>query len=227
MTKTLRLTAEDGHTLDAYIAEPENPNGNAVVILQEIFGVNRHIRDVADDYAREGFLAIAPALFDRVQPGMELGYRPEDIQNGLRMATTVGVENATTDVAAAIDHVAKEVGQKRVGVVGYCWGGTLAWLAATRLEPGAAVGYYGGQIAKYAAEQPECPVMLHFGKLDQHIPEDEIAKIRRNHPGVTIFMYDAGHGFNTEPRESFEPNSARAARDRTLAFLRKHLSSGS
>jgi carboxymethylenebutenolidase len=220
----MKLTAEDGHTLDAYVAEPANPNGNAVVIIQEIFGVNQHIRRVTDDYAKEGYWAIAPALFDRVRPGIELGYGPEDMQEGMKIRAAVKTEDAVTDVAAAMDAAAKKVGsKKRVAVVGYCWGGTLAWLAATRLEPGAAVGYYGGMIAKHASEDPECAVMLHFGKLDAHIPESEIDKIRQRHPKVPIFMYDAGHGFNCDMRKDYEPKSATLAKERSLEFIKQHL----
>jgi carboxymethylenebutenolidase len=224
MGTTVKLTAEDGHTMDAYVAEPATPNGQAVVIAQEIFGVNQHIRAVTDDYAREGYWAIAPALFDRVQPGVELGYGPEDMQKGLEIRGKISYEDAVTDVAAALDRAAKQVGgEKRVAVVGYCWGGTLAWLAATRLSPGAAVGYYGGQIAKYAKEEPECAVMLHFGKLDKHIPQSEIDSIQQRYPKMPIFVYDAGHGFNCEMRADYEPKSARLAKERTLEFLREQL----
>jgi carboxymethylenebutenolidase len=224
MASTLQLTAEDGHTLDAYVAEPTNPNGRAVVIVQEIFGVNQHIRRVTDDYAREGFWAIAPALFDRVERGIELGYNDDDKKKGMGYSTQVGIENAVTDVAAALSRAAKEVGgASNVGVVGYCWGGTLAWLAATRLGPGAAVGYYGGGIAKHAKEEPECAVMLHFGQLDKHIPQSEIDSIQQRYPKMPIYTYPAGHGFNCEMRVDYEPESARIARERTLAFLREHL----
>lgn len=225
MPKTLTLTAEDGHTLDAYVAEPANPNGNAVVIIQEIFGVNAHIRRVTDDYAHEGYWAIAPALFDRVERGIEIGYDPPDMKRGMEIRAKVSIEDAVTDVAAAVDRAAEQAGgQKKVAVVGYCWGGTLAWLAATRLEIGAAVGYYGGMISKYASELPAAPVMLHFGKLDKHIPMSEIDAIRVQQPDVPVFVYDADHGFNCDARSSYEPVSAKLAKERTLEFLRKHVS---
>jgi carboxymethylenebutenolidase len=224
MSKTLTLTAEDGHTLDAYVAEPANPNGNAVVIIQEIFGVNAHIRRVTDDYAREGYWAIAPALFDRVERGIEIGYGPEDMKRGMEIRAKVAIEDAVTDVAAAVERAAEQVGgNKKVAVVGYCWGGTLAWLAATRLEIGAAVGYYGGMIRKYASEVPAAPVMLHFGKLDKHIPMSEIDAIRAQQPAVPVFVYDADHGFNCDARSSYEPASAKLAKERTLEFLGKHV----
>jgi len=218
----IALQASDGHQLSAYVAEPPNPNGKAVVIIQEIFGVNKHIRGVTDGYARDGYLAIAPALFDRVRPGIEMGYSDPEKQEGMRYAKQVSTDSLK-DVEAAIAYAAGKVGAKRVGVVGFCFGGTFAWLAATRLNPAAAVGYYGGRIAENANETPRCPVMLHFGKLDKHIGPEEWDKIRKAHPEVPLFLYDAGHGFNCELRPDYEPQSAKLARKRTLEFLQKHL----
>jgi carboxymethylenebutenolidase len=219
----MRLRAADGHEFDAYVATATAPPKAAVVIVQEIFGVNSHIRSVADDYASQGFLAIAPALFDRVERNLQLGYGPEDRKKGMQAATQAGLEAALKDVDATIRHAAKTLGETNVGVLGFCWGGTLAWLAATRLQPGAAVGYYGGQIYKFAAEKPGCPVMLHFGEKDAHIPISEVETISRRHPSTPVFLYDAGHGFNCDQRESYEPRSAALARQRTLEFLHQHL----
>jgi len=219
----MRLQAADGHEFGAYVATASTPPKAAVVIVQEIFGVNSHIRSVADDYASRGFLAIAPALFDRVERNLQLCYGPEDRKKGLYAATQVGLEAALKDVDATIRHAAEKLGDTKVGVVGFCWGGTLAWLAATRLQAGAAVGYYGGQIYKFAAEKPSCPVMLHFGEKDAHIPISEIDTIRRHHPSTPVFLYDAGHGFNCDQRENYEPRSAGLARQRTLEFLDQHL----
>jgi carboxymethylenebutenolidase len=219
----MRLKATDGHEFDAYIADTSAKAKAALVVIQEIFGVNSHIRSVTDDYAREGFWTVAPVLFDRVERDVELGYGPEDRKRGMNIATHVGLDSALKDVDATLKYAAHKFGAGRVGVVGYCWGGTLAWLSATRLAPGAVVGYYGGQIAKYAAENPRCPVMLHFGKKDQHIPPSEIETIRQHHLDLPIFLYDAGHGFNCDQRESFDPPSATLARERTLDFLRQHL----
>jgi carboxymethylenebutenolidase len=219
-----QLTASDQHSLGAYLARPENPSSSALVVIQEIFGVNRHIRSVVDDYANNGFTALAPALFDRVQPGLELNYNSADGSRGMQIATQIGFDKALLDVAAAIAYAAKISGITRVGVVGFCFGGTLAWLSATRLNPAAAVGYYGGQIAKFAAEQPRCPVMLHFGAKDKHIPSSEIQKIEQSHPGLPIFLYEnAGHGFNCDQRPDFESHAAAVARQRTLAFFHSHL----
>lgn len=220
----IEITASDGHRLDAYLSEPKQPATTAVVVVQEIFGVNRHIRSVTDDFASQGFTAIAPALFDREQRGVELNYNSADRSRGMQLVKRIGLENALLDVAAAIDRAAQASPEKKkVGVVGYCFGGTLAWLAATRLDPAAVVGYYGGQIARFATEKPRCPVLLHFGSKDQHIPESDIEIIRRAHPDVPLYVYEAGHGFNCDQRPDYEPRSAREARQRTLDFLKEKL----
>jgi carboxymethylenebutenolidase len=219
----MKLTAADGHQLGAYYAAPGPPAHAALVVIQEIFGVNSHIRSVADDFAAQGYHAIAPQLFDRVEPNVELSYNPPDMQRGMAMATKIGMENALKDVAAAHDYAHDQLGSAKVGVVGYCYGGSLAWLAATRLQPAAAVGYYGGRIAQYAAEKPGCPVMLHFGELDPHIPLSEVDKIRAQHPELPVYVYRAGHGFNCDQRKDYEPQSARLARELTLEFFRKYL----
>jgi carboxymethylenebutenolidase len=217
----MQLTASDGHQFEAYVPQSPGPQHAAVVVVQEIFGVNGHIRAVADDYASQGYWTIAPALFDRFQPNLEVGYGPEDRKRGMQAASQVGLETALKDVQECIEY-AKEL-RKKVGVLGFCWGGTVAWLAATRLQPDAVVAYYGGQIAKHSAEKPSCPVQLHFGKLDAHIPMSEIDGIRRHHPGLPIFLYEAGHGFNCDQRETYEPVSAGLARQRTLQFLQENL----
>jgi carboxymethylenebutenolidase len=226
MSSNIQLTATDGHQLGAYVSESAGPAVAAVVVAQEIFGVNRHIRSVADDYAGQGFWAIAPALFDRVEQNVELDYNPTDSSRGMKIASQIGMENALKDVASAIAYAGSALRGKKVGVVGYCFGGSLAWLAATRLNPNAAVCYYGGQISKYAAEVPHCPVMLHFGSKDPHIPPAEIEKIQRAHPELPVFLYDAGHGFNCDQRKDYAPQAASLARQRTLEFFRKHLVNG-
>jgi carboxymethylenebutenolidase len=223
MGTKVQLSASDGHQFGAYHAEPSRGTQASVVVIQEVFGVNSHIRSVADDFATQGFHSIAPALFDRVEPGVELGYDGPDTQRGMGMAMKIGVDNALKDVAAAIAYSRTDLGCAKVGVVGYCFGGSLAWLAATRLSPAAAVGYYGGRIAQYAAERPGCPVLLHFGARDPHIPGSEIDKIRAHYPELPVYMYPAGHGFNCDQRKDYEPHSAKLARERTLEFLRKYL----
>jgi carboxymethylenebutenolidase len=223
----IKLTAGDGHQLDAYFAASSSPARGAIVLVQEIFGVNSHIRSVADDYAAQDFHVIATALFDRVQPNLELGYNPPDTAQGMKVARQIGMDAALLDVAASISHARAEWRKLKVGVLGFCYGGSLAWLAATRLDPAAAVCYYGGQIAANAAETPRCPVMMHFGAKDAHIGPEEIEKIRGAHPDLPLFVYDAGHGFNCNQRKDFEPQSAGLARQRTLEFFRKHLLSQS
>ena len=222
MGSNIRLTAEDGHQLGAYAAKSTGPALAAVVVVQEILGVNRHVRSVADDYASQGFWAIAPALFDRVEPNLELDYNPTDASQGMQIANQLGMENALKDLDAAISYAGSWLRGKKVGVVGFCFGGTLALLAATRLNPHAAVSYYGGRIAQYAAEVPRCPVMLYFGSKDKHIPPSEIEKIQRAHPEFPVFLYDAGHGFNCDQRKDYAPQAASLARQRTLEFFRKH-----
>lgn len=226
MGSHLQLTATDGHQFGAYQAGPSTASSAAVVILQEIFGINRHIRAITDYYATQGFTAIAPGLFDRVQPGIQLNYNSADATRGMQIATQIGLETALLDVAATIQHAAHTAPPRKVGVVGFCYGGTLAWLSATRLNPAAAVGYYGGQISRFVNEKPRCPVMLHFGGKDQHIPASEIHKIQQAHPDVPVFVYaDAGHGFNCDQRPDYNAQAAGQARERTVEFLRANLGS--
>ena len=223
MGTRINLTAEDGHQFEAYFAETSGAPRRVIVLIQEIFGVNSHIRSVADDYAAHGFHVIAPALFDRVQRNLELGYNPADAAEGMRAARQIGMDSALKDVAASIRHARSLASSVKVGVLGFCFGGSLAWLAATRHNPDAAVGYYGGQIAAHAAEVPRCPVMLHFGAKDPHIGPKEIEKIRQAHPELPLFLYDAGHGFNCDQRKDYDPQAASLARQRTLEFFRNHL----
>ena len=222
MSEFTTLKAADGHELAAYVARPAGEPLAGLVVVQEVFGVNAHIRSVADGYAKDGFLAVAPALFDRIERGVELGYEGADMQRAMSFIPRLNIDNAVADSAAALEFAESATG-KKAGVIGYCFGGTLAWLAATRLHPGAAVGYYGGRIGNYAAENPSAPVMLHFGKQDTHIPADEVEKVSAAHPEVKIFWYDAGHGFNCEPRSSFNPGAAHQARERSLDFLKRYL----
>jgi len=225
MGEHVKLRAADGFELDAYVARPAGTPVAGLVVVQEAFGVNRHIREVTDEWATDGFLAVAPALFDRVERGVELGYGPEDLQKGMAIIQKGTPDERVMDVAAALDYARKETG-KKAGIIGYCLGGSMAWLAATRLNPDAAVGYYGSQIPRYAGEELHAPVMLHFGAEDTHIPKSEIdAKVAAAHPEVPIYWYaDAGHGFNTTDRASYNPEAAKLARERSLEFLRKNLS---
>ncbi len=223
MGEHVTLRASDGHELDAYVARPSGAEIGGLVVVQEAFGVNSHIRSVADRYAEDGFLAVAPALYDRLERGVELGYSGEDMQRAIATARQGNPDDWVKDVAAALDYALGETG-KKVGVIGYCLGGSVAWLAATRLDPAAAVGYYGGYIANFAGEKLKAPVMLHFGLEDQHIPKKEIdEKVAAAHPEVPIFWYQAGHGFDCNNRASHNPEAAKLARERSLEFLKKHI----
>ncbi len=223
MSEHVTLTALDGQMLDAYVARPEGEPLAGLVVVQEIFGVNAHIRGVTDGFARDGFLAVAPAMFDRIEPGVELGYEDADMQRARGFIPKLDLEKALMDVAAAMDFAAQSTG-KKVGIVGYCFGGSMAWLAATRLHPAAAVGYYGGLIARHSSENPTAPVMLHFGKNDAHIPESDVETIRTAHPEVEIYSYErASHAFNRDVSPSYSPDAASVARQRTVDFLKKYL----
>jgi len=214
------LTAADGHRLQAYEAAPAGAARGGVVVVQEIFGVNDHIRRVADGYAADGYHVIAPALFDRVRPGIELGYADADIAEGRKIRGQLSFEQALADVEAA----RKALGDGKTGIVGYCWGGTVTWLAAARIAGfAAAASYYGGGIGQFAAEHPRCPTQCHFGEKDHAIPHTEVAAVRDANPGVEVYTYPAGHGFNCDARASFDAAAAKLARERTLAFFRKHI----
>jgi len=218
------LTAADGFTLSAYVAQPEGQPRAAIVVVQEIFGVNSHIRSVADRFAAEGYLAVAPATFDRVKPGVELGYTEDDMTAGFELKTAVDAlpgAGVLPDIQAAIDHAAQLSGGK-VGIIGFCWGGLLTWKAACLLTGlSAAVPYYGGGITAESeiARQPQCPVMAHFGDQDHWIPMEGIEVFQKAHPEVQAYIYPAHHGFNCDQRASYNEAAASLAHERTLAFL--------
>jgi carboxymethylenebutenolidase len=222
MGETVILRTSDGFGTTAYVARPKGKAKGAIVVIQEIFGVNGHMRSVADGYARDGYVAIVPALFDRIRPGIELGYSDDDIKRGFGLKQASPTEAALIDIAAARDAV-KSAG--KVGVVGYCWGGFLAWVACTRLKGFAAgVSYYGGGIGGVAAEKPNCPVQFHFGEKDHAIPMADVAKVKSaGHKRVEVHIYAAGHGFNCDARGSFDAASARQARGRALDFFAAHV----
>ncbi|MBV9569557.1 MAG: dienelactone hydrolase family protein [Hyphomicrobiales bacterium] len=221
MGETLKLTAKDGVAISAYKAQPAGKPKGAMVVLQEIFGVNHHIRNVTDRYAAQGYLSIAPAVFDRVGKGIELSYTQDDVTKGAEIRSKTKLEDTLADIDAAVKEVA---GSGPVGVVGYCWGGTLAYAAACRVSGiKAAVGYYGGGIAAMLSEKPKVPVMLHFGEKDKHISMDDVNKIKRAYPSMPVHVYEADHGFNCDERGSFDKPSADIALKRTLAFFDEHL----
>jgi carboxymethylenebutenolidase len=217
----IELRASDGFTLAAYKAEPAGKPKGGLVIIQEIFGVNHHIRAVADRFAALGYVTLAPALFDRVQRGVELGYDETAVETGRNLRSRVPLEDTLQDVVAA---VAALKGSGRIGVIGYCWGGSLAFLSATRLDGIAGtVGYYGSMIAAHAGEKPKVPVLLHFGDGDQGIPMTDVEKVMAARPEISVFIYPAGHGFSCDERASFDKSSHELALRRTLAFLREHV----
>jgi carboxymethylenebutenolidase len=221
MGAMIELTAKDGFTLGAYKAEATGKPKGGLVVIQEIFGVNHHIRAVADRFAAQGYAVVAPALFDRAERGVDLGYDEGTIKRGIELRSKVKLEDTLLDIAAAIGEL-KGVG--KIGVVGYCWGGSLAFLSATRLDGLAcAVGYYGGMIAAHAEEKPKVPVLLHFGERDHGIPLSDVEKVKAARPEVQIYTYPADHGFSCDERGSFDKPSHQKALERTLAFFKQHL----
>jgi carboxymethylenebutenolidase len=221
---TLTLTAPDGFRLGAYEKRPAGKPRGGIVVLQEIFGVNAHIRSVADGYAAEGYHVVAPAIFDRAQPGVELSYDAPSMAQGRDIRNAIELDDTLADITAAVQALQPS---GKVAVIGYCWGGSLAWFAATRI-PGLActVGYYGGMIAGALGEKPRCPVMLHFGEEDRGIPMSDVAKIKAaaDPALVQVFSYPgAGHAFNRAGTPVWHGPSAEKALERTLAFLRKHV----
>ncbi len=222
MGKVIQLKAADGFEFDAYLAEPSGEAKGQVVVIQEIFGVNPHIREVCDGYAAEGYRAIAPAIFDRAERGVELGYDEAGMTRGVQLARQeLDIKNAMMDVQATIDFAAE---QGSVGMVGYCFGGLVCWLSAANLSGLSCVsGYYGGGIAGMNDLQPKVPTMLHFGDQDAHIPVSDVEKIRDAHPDVTVHLYEADHGFNCDHRESYNEAAAKLAKARTLEHFAAHL----
>lgn len=215
------LTASDHHTFAAYRAEPAGAPRGGIVVIQEIFGVNHHIRAVTDSFAREGYLAIAPAMFDRVRRGVELDYTPAGIAEGRKLRAAIPLDAAMADVTAAVAAVS---GAGRVGIVGYCWGGYITWMASARVEwLACAVPYYGGGILDNADIEPRCPVMAHFGERDQMIPADGVRQLAARHPAHEVHLYDADHGFHCDERDTYDAAAARLAGERTLAFFRRHV----
>ena len=228
MGHMIQLSAADGQQIPAYVAQPIGAVKGAVVVIQEIFGVNSHIRSVADGYAAQGYLAVAPAAFHRVKPAVELGYSDADMGEGFghkTAAEALPAPGVMQDIQAAIDYAAKTSGGK-VGIVGYCWGGLLTWRAACTLKGlSAAAPYYGGGMTTEAeiARHPQVPVLAHFAEEDKWIPLDSVEAFKKAHAEVQVFTYAAHHGFNCDQRGSWDAPSAALARERSLAFFAQHL----
>jgi carboxymethylenebutenolidase len=221
MGEHITLQASDGFRLSAWRADPAGAPRGGIVVIQEIMGVNHHIRAVADLYAAQGYLAIAPALFDRAEPGFEVGYDGPSIQRGRAIDGKLDRANMLLDAAAAIESV-KTAG--KVGIIGYCLGGTIAYLAACRL-PGlsAASCYYGAGVLAAKGEAPRAPTILHFGAKDGHIPIAGVKEFEAAHPDLPVYVYDADHGFNCDERGSYDAPSAALARQRTLDCCEKNI----
>jgi carboxymethylenebutenolidase len=225
-SSSVTLTAADGFISSAYVSAPSDAPRGAVVVLQEIFGVNSHIRAVADGYAAAGYLAIAPATFDRVELNVELGYTPDDIARGSRLKAAVEALPAPgvlQDIQAAVDYVARG---GKVGIVGYCWGGLLVWRSAEKVAGlSAAVAYYGGgmTVGSEPARRPAVPTMAHFGDQDAHISVESVKALQRAHPEVEVHLYAANHGFNCDQRASYNASAAATALERSLYHFGKHL----
>jgi len=220
------IQSADGFVFPAYVAQPAGKPKGAVVVLQEIFGVNAHIRDVADGYAAEGYLAVAPSTFHRVQPGVDIGYSEDDMKTGFALKTAVEglpAPGVLADIQAAVKHAAQA---GKVGIAGYCWGGLLSWRSACLVDGlSGAVTYYGGGMTTpdEAARKPKVPVLSHFGDQDHWISLESVEAFKKAHPDAEVHLYNANHGFNCDRRAAYNAPAAKLARERSLAFFAKHL----
>jgi len=221
MGEWIRLRAEDGCEFSAWRADPAGPRRGGVVVVQEIFGVNAHIRDVCDRFAEAGYAAVAPALFDRLRGGVELDYDEAGVAAGRELVGELGWDAPMLDIRAAALSLRAD---GRVGVVGYCWGGSVAWLASCRLDVGCVAAYYGRHIVEFPDEHPRCGAILHFGAEDPLIPAENIEKVHAANPDVPLFLYaGAGHGFNCDRRADYRAEAAATALQRTLALFAAEL----
>ena len=227
MGEWIKLTTSDGFEISGYKATPGSEPIGAVVVVQEIFGVNPSIRGVCDKFAEQGYLAIAPAIFDRYEKGIQLGYGQDDMKKAFELYGKLSPEKALLDIAAAYQELEKA--GKGIAVMGFCYGGLMSWLSATRgdeikMRPSCTVGYYAGGIGNVATEEPFCPVMLHFGEADSHIGADQIDAVKAAHPEVEMYTYpDAGHGFANPDRPDYKAEQAELAWGRTLGFIKTHV----
>lgn len=219
MGETIRLESRhDGFEFSGYHAAPMDARRGGLLLIQEIFGVTDHIRELAEGFAEDGYEVIAPSFYDRLEPGFAADYSQPAIQKGVEYSQATPWDQVAGDAQAAIDAL-----QGPVFVTGFCWGGAATWLVACRCDGvAAAAGFYGRRISELVDETPRCPTILHFGKTDASIPMEKVEEIRERHPDVPIYLYDAGHGFVSDRRADYHPDSARLARLRTLAHFSKH-----
>jgi carboxymethylenebutenolidase len=231
MSEWVKVTASDGFELSAYLARPQGEPIGALVVIQEIFGVNKSIQAVADSYANDGFLTVAPAIMDRLEPNLQLGYGEADLKKAFGLYPKLNPDDSLKDIAAAVKYARNIVDS--VGVLGFCYGGLISWLAAVRgnreaIEPACTVCYYPGGIGKFATEEPACPVLIHFGGADSHIGKDQVDAVRNAHAKhegeVEIFVYNgAEHAFANPDRPSYNADAEKLARERSLSFLKTHV----
>ena len=219
--QVIRMKMSDGAEIGVYRVEPKGARRGGLVLIQEIFGVTEHIREQCDSYADEGYEVLGPSLYDREEPGFQVGYSAEDVQKAIRIARAEHpFDLSVKDTQVCIDALK---GKGAVFITGYCYGGSVTWAAACRCDGlSAASGYYGGNIAQMVQETPKCPTILHFGRHDHGIPLEVADKVKALHPGVEVYIYDAGHGFNSDRRTDYHEPSAKLARERTLALFRAH-----
>lgn len=222
MGQSINIPTGGTQCIGGYLAKAEGQAKGGVVVIQEIFGVTAHIRDVADRFAAAGYTAIAPAFFDRLETGVELPYDDAGMARGVALVNELGLDRAVEDVASAAEAIASA---GRIGTVGYCWGGTVALLSALRLGM-PSVSYYGARNVRFLGEKPKAPVMFHFGEKDKSIPPEMVQKHRDMLPQMEVFTYPADHAFNRDVGKQYDEASAKLAYERTLAFFEKHLAQG-
>lgn len=216
----ITLKSGDGADIDCYHVAPQGTRKGGLVLIMEIFGVTSHIKELCDGYAADGYEVLSPALYDRQQKGFEATYSDTDIQLSLKLRAANSIENTILDTQMCVDYLTP---RGPVFMTGYCYGGSVTWLAACRANGlTAAAGYYGGAIKDHIDENPKCPTILHFGEKDAGIPMDDVRRIEKAHPDVAVYVYDADHGFNSDRRQNFDAECAKLARDRTLSLFQEH-----
>ncbi len=215
--KMITLKSGDGADIGCYHVEAVGPRKGGLVLIMEIFGVTEHIKELCDGYAADGYEVLSPAIYDRQVTSFEASYSEEDVQKSLELRAANTYENTVLDTQMCIDYLSS---RGPVFMTGYCYGGSITWVAACRANGlAAAAGYYGGAIKDFIDETPKCPTILHFGERDASIPMDDVRRIEKAHPDVAVYVYDADHGFNSDRRQHYDPACAKLARERTIALF--------